>query len=210
MLVSHEKKFIYLKCGKTASTSTEAFFHSYCGDTLCRTNVTQVSLQGIISYPFHPLPGTEFRAHIPARELKPILGKEKWETYLKFANVRNPFDAVVSTYFDQRRYYKEDLSFETWWRRRPRVDFIWTVIEINDSLAVDYVIRYETLLEDVERACHSLGIDFNPDAFPHLRTTERPSQDGSKVPYHEVITDALIDDVQTVFERTCTEFGYYY
>jgi len=212
MLVSHEKKFIYLKCGKTASTSTEAFLQPYCGDTQCRTNVTQVSTQGIVSHPFHPLPGTEFRAHMPAQELKSILGDDIWEGYYKFANVRNPFDTVVSQYFDQKPYYKEDLTFEVWWwEKRPRDDIIWNIIEINDCLVTDYVIRYETLLDDVERVCELLEINFDPTAFPQLRTTERPSRDGGKLAYQEVITDALlIDDIRTVFERTCTKFGYDY
>jgi hypothetical protein len=211
MLVSHEKRFVYLKCGKTASTSTEAFFQSYCGDTNLRHNVTQISPKGIISHPFHPSPGAQFYAHMPARELKPILGEDQWATYFKFANIRNPFDSVVSEYFDQKPYYKEDLSFESWWRRRRRRDSIWHMIEIDNRSAVDFVIRYENLIEDVGRACQLLDIDFDGDTFPQLRTIERPSVEGQKIPYEEVITSAsLRDDIQSVFERTCLEFGYQY
>ncbi len=212
MLVSHDKKFIYLKCGKTASTSTEAFLQPYCGDTQFRTNVTQVSPKGIISHPFRPIPGTKFCAHMSAGELKPIVGDDKWGSYYKFANVRNPFDAAVSAYFGQKLHYKEDVTFEVWWWQHfSRNDFIWSVIEIDECLSVDYVIRYETLLDDIEYVCRLLGIDFDPGIFPQLRTKERPSQEGGKLPYQEVITDAfLIDDIRTVFERTCTEFGYDY
>lgn len=211
MLVSHDRKFIYLKCGKTASTSTESFLQPFCGDTQYVTDVTQVSQRGIISHPFHPLPGTEFRAHIPARELKAVLGEQIWESYYKIANVRNPFDSIVSAYFDQKPYYGDDPTFEIWWRDKfPRNDYIWDIIEIDDCLAVDYVIRCESLLEDVEHVCERLGIDFDANTFPKLRSTERPSRDGRKIPYQEVIPENLIDDIQAVFERTCSEFGYSY
>ena len=211
MLVSNEKRFVYLKCGKTASTSTEAFFQPFCGDTRLRTNVTQISQKGIVSHPFHPSPGTKFYAHMPARELKPILGDDKWESYYKFANVRNPFDATVSEYFDQKPYYKEDLSFDAWWKKRRRRDTIWSVIEINDQIAVDDVIRYENLVEDLVRVCKLLDIGFDHDTFPKLRTLERPSRDGRKLPYKEIITSAPIrDEIQAVFEKTFLAFDYQY
>ena len=211
MLVSHQKEFVYLKCGKTASTSTEAFLQPYCGDTKLRLNVTQVSPRGIISHPYRPLPGTQFCAHMPAQHLKPVLGDEVWCDYFKFANVRNPFDAVVSAYFDQKPYYNDSPSFETWWRRWQKHDFIWSVIEIDDRLAVDDVIRYETLLNDLDRICRRLGIGFDRSAFPRERTTERPSRDGTKVPYQEVIpSTAVVEEIARVFDRTLTEFGYRY
>ncbi|MEM1177301.1 MAG: sulfotransferase family 2 domain-containing protein [Acidobacteriota bacterium] len=211
MLVSHEKKFIYLKCGKTASTSTEAFLQAHCGDSELRLNVTQVSTRGIISHPFRPLPGTLFHAHMPARELKPVLGERVWSDYFKFANVRNPFDAVVSAYFDQKAYYPGNPSFEEWWRRWSAYDFIWSVIEIDDCLAVDGIVRYENLFDDLDRICRRLDIGFDRASFPRERAQERPAVGGLKIPYQEVIPSVEIaEEIAHVFARTLGEFGYRY
>ena len=212
MLVSHEKRFIYLKCGRTASTSTEAYFQPYCGDTELLSDITEISPKGIVAHSSPSVPGTQFYDHMEAQELKCILGDDTWYAYFKFANVRNPFDVVVSNYFDQAISCKEELSFETWWqRRRPFGDSMWSVITIDDQIAVNDVIRYENLLEDVGRVCEALEIGFDAGAFPGLRAEARPSRDGRKYPYEKIITEAsLIEDIQIVFERTFTEYGYRY
>lgn len=94
---------------------------------------------------------------------------------------------------------------ETWWWRWQKYDFIWSVIEIDDRLAVGDVIRYETLYDDLDRICRRLGIGFDRAVFPRERTTERPSRDGAKVPYQEVIpSTALVAEIARFFDRTLT------
>lgn len=184
----------------------------FCGDTQERVNVTQVSIKGIISHPFHPLPGTEFKAHSTAKDVKRILGDEIWDDYFVFANVRNPFDAVVSAFFDQKPYFSDGLTFEDWWFNYfNRQDFIWNVIQVDGHSGLDDVVRYESLEVDLQRICERLNIDFTASEFPRLRTTERPMQGDTKILYQDVLrANYLIKEVSDVFKYTVNEYSYEY
>lgn len=57
MLLSHSKRFIYLKTGKTAGTSVEIFFQPYClpEEHICHHTPTHtmeetISEAGIVGY----------------------------------------------------------------------------------------------------------------------------------------------------------------
>src|SRR5262245_8701167 len=44
-----------------------------------------------------------FRDHVPAREMREILGTDLWERIFTFALVRNPWDRIVSMYNWRRK-----------------------------------------------------------------------------------------------------------
>lgn len=177
MLVSHQKRFIYLKTLKTAGTSVEIFFEKYCCpiDAYIETHATEeiISREGIIGYR-GPNPPSEYQYynHMPAADLRSKIGAETWDSYYKFCVIRNPYDKVVSwwwfrlsenernllakaTFDDIKRAFKgyvldSESSF-------PMDRQIYT---IDGAVAVDRFIRYEKLHEDLTAVSKSLGIDF--------------------------------------------------
>src|ERR1044071_3613051 len=106
MLVSHRKRFIYTKTGKTAGTSVEVYFEPWCvpagaGWGAEGERAEEVSEAGIIGFRGGPKfrgPNVKWWNHMPAAEIKGYLGDEIWNSYFKFCVVRNPFDQMVSAF----------------------------------------------------------------------------------------------------------------
>jgi hypothetical protein len=114
MLISHSKKFIFLKTYKTGSSSIESVLRKYCGvtefdldDRSVRGvhNNSVVSEDGIITFPRYRgsidnglKNGNKdyYWDHMTASELKEKIGTEIWDSYYKFCVVRNPFEKVLS------------------------------------------------------------------------------------------------------------------
>lgn len=114
MLISHEKKFIFLKTYKTGSSSIESVLRKYCTDSIFdfddkeieyHNSESIISEKGIVTFPRHNASVGNgknnsnkdyFWDHMPAYELKEKIGQDIWESYYKFCVVRNPFERVLS------------------------------------------------------------------------------------------------------------------
>ncbi|MEJ2058516.1 MAG: sulfotransferase family 2 domain-containing protein [Desulfofustis sp.] len=100
MLISHRKKFIFTKTSKTAGTSVESFFEQYCmpknqwSESHAREEC--VSEAGIIGCRGNDISRSKWYNHMPAKEIREIIGKDIWNSYFKFTVVRNPFDKLIS------------------------------------------------------------------------------------------------------------------
>lgn len=107
MLVSHSKKFIFLKSKKTAGTSVREYFLKYCispeseitrhmPETFTEFGIT--SAKGEYANVFNKTQGE----HIPSVKLKLLLDNidvNIWKTYYKFSIIRNPYNIVISAFF---------------------------------------------------------------------------------------------------------------
>lgn len=80
MIFSHRHQFIFFAAGKTGTTSIEKVLADYA----------------------EPIPFTYdekvFAAHIPPEYARDKLPRDVWNSYFKFAFVRNPWDWVISFY----------------------------------------------------------------------------------------------------------------
>lgn len=82
MLLSHGLKFIFICNGKTASASIEKPLRAHDESADLNRGAT----------------GLWAGKHIPAAVLKGMLPGEMWNSYFKFAFVRDPFDWFISQY----------------------------------------------------------------------------------------------------------------
>lgn len=142
-------------------------------------------------------------AHVDIRDVRRALteaGEESFfESAVKFAFVRNPFDWLVSTYhhmktwaegYRQKPVKEQDMTFSQWLdyyvldlmqREQPAgsnkiqrlVDF---VNDENGEQLVDFVGRYESLEQNVEHLCRRLEIPFNGVPMVNVNP-ERESRD---------------------------------
>ncbi len=100
MLVSHRKKFIFIKTEKTAGTSVEAYFEPYCLPeeewAFSGPRDQYVGETGIVGARGNWARHQEFYSHMPAHAIKSKVGSSVWENYYKFTIIRNPFDMIVS------------------------------------------------------------------------------------------------------------------
>lgn len=113
MLISHRKKFIYLKTKKTASTSVEVYFEPFCEPEgqweFSHLRDEYVGPAGIVGARGPAAQDAKWYNHMPASEIRQKIGEQIWNEYLKFTTIRNPFDKIVS-YFHHTDYGYRDQT----------------------------------------------------------------------------------------------------
>lgn len=193
MLVSHSQKFIFIKSGKTASTSTEILLQKYCvshdhqvlsqTDDKCDEIVTDRGIIGLRGADARST-ARRFFGHMTAMEIRDAL-PDLWLEYTKVCNIRNPFDILVSEFWhkigkEQREKFaclpftELRLRFEEWVMKNPKKDPISKYITINSRLEVDHLLRHESLLVDIGKLYKKLGIKDNIE-MPRRKSAFRQS-----------------------------------
>lgn len=106
------------------------------------------------------------------KEIKKIIGDEKFNNYIKFCVVRNPYDKMVSRYFWDLKNNKTNKNFDEYCQTANVSNLI--LYTINDKSVCDFIIRYENLEEDIIKLCEILGIkDYNIQDLPNHKTSSR-------------------------------------
>jgi hypothetical protein len=183
MLCSHNRKFIYIKTKKTASTSVEVLLEPFCLDSPRSAQEhgdMVVTTSGIIGYRGRNWKGKLFYNHMPAAEILAQLGDEIFWSYKKLCVVRNPFDKAVSMFWfllshPERQalvsapldvvrlaFGKFIRSEHTKFNQLDRTSCCdWYIYTIDDKVVADVVLRFETLALDLEVFFSSLGVQFD-------------------------------------------------
>jgi hypothetical protein len=190
MIVSHSRKFIFLKTRKTAGTSLEIALSKYCGpddiltpidfDEEARREHAGRGAQNYTTALARHSPAdllrlrrdreraTAFREHMMGVEARKRLGARVWDEYFKFTIVRDPFDRMLSRFFwsmKARPAHRETWRIETLDQfLRYRAEYVnenWLIYTRGDELMVDDVVRYENLEEDLGRISERIGLDHN-------------------------------------------------
>ncbi|MFS8086406.1 MAG: sulfotransferase family 2 domain-containing protein [Acidobacteriota bacterium] len=147
--------------------------------------------------------------HATAREIKQALPPHIFQSFFKFAFVRNPWDWQVSLYHfalqkeshPEHQLTKSLGSFEKYleWRVNEDIhlqkDF---VVDRDGRLLVDVVGKYTLLTEDFGYICRRLGVNSN---LPHLNRS-------SHADYRTYYTPKTIQLVADAFKEDIEYFGY--
>lgn len=212
MIVSHQHRFIFMKTLKTAGTSVEIELSRVCGpdDIITPLPAEDETLRAerggrpAQHYEAPPL-SARVHEHIRASKARPIIGRPVWDDYYKVAIERNPWDAVVSLFYWLRRNDKVD-TFERF-LQMPNIEQLarrnYQAYHLGGEVAVDRVLRFERLAEDVADLWQHLSLPGEP-ILPRAKAGARPS--GSD--YRELYDDDSADLVRRVFSRQIEELGY--
>ena len=223
MLVSHTKKFIYTKTMKTAGTSTECWLERYClppdtEDVGAHSRAMTVTEHGIVGGRYKKVSaGDRFYNHMPCYEIADQLPGE-WREYYKFTNTRNPWDRMVSMWWNEVMNYppefferpfgflqkrfsqwaKSDAAMTMMLAERPKYC-------VGDQYVLDGVIRYEHLEEDLRELSRKLDLDYDPSDFPTYKSDWRKRSESYRDYY---IDQDTIDIVALGSSFEVNQFGY--
>lgn len=218
MIISHQKKFIFIHIYKAAGTSVTSHFVPYARlkDKLAYQylisrkiiNGTNILL-GISNKGSKWFTG--YHKHITAVDLKADLNNEIFNNYFKFAFVRDPYEWLGSYYFYIREYKPHDLNkifnklnfndFIVWHLdQKPlrQVDFI---KDEADNIIVDYIGKVETLNTDLKYICYKLGI-------PYQNKKIKNRTKGKKHDYRSFYNEKTKKMVRDYFKEDFDFFGY--
>ncbi len=227
MIVSYSRRFIFIRTRKVASTSVEVFLSQFCGE---QDIITPLSpRERALGHDTRPrnfyLPGCGrsrtlrilgeligrsaigqggFYNHMPAKEIRRLIGEQAWNDCYKISIERNPWDRQVSLYHWHYRDRDPKPSFDRFIRspflRKISPNF--DTYAIDGKIAADYVCRYETLEDDLALVLKRIGIDAKVD-LPRMKSSFRNGR-----PWRDYYTPKTRDIVAEWYAREIAAFGY--
>ena len=200
--------------------------------TFSRARDEYVGKEGVIGYRGRNRGNQTWYNHMSAAKIKDRIGTTLWDSYFKFTVIRNPFDKLISGYYWQEKRIKEYTTaekirvfarklggkahsrdyitgtsqierFRSWIRNGgallDRNKYI-----INGEICIDFFIRYEDLDNGIKHVCNKLGIAFEPENIPRLKSGIRNNR-FSISDYYDTET---IHIVSKLYQFELDYFGY--
>ena len=229
MLISHEKKFIFLKTKKTAGTSIEVFLEEFCtaqprayrnGAEYRGSEATEIGVVGArqsFDSDEARLRRPVFYNHMTLDELKEVVPPYVISDYAVITSVRNPFEALLSRFWWELPADAEvrfDADHHVVFRAFN--DFVLAIDEsFNEKIyldssggrKVDFFIRYESLRSDLTQVCDALGLAKNISKLQAFKSDARPAKPVFRT-LEEWFSVAAIQHVHNVFGSELRRFGY--
>lgn len=151
IVVSQERKFIYMKAPRTGGTSI-------------LRRVLEPAIPGIIHFKDTPRPFTRWKCQLTDEEL---------EDYFIFSFVRNPWDRFVSIscYFELPvdRFVRRFDQYRRSAAVRSHSLPLYGYTHCGGMVFADFVGRFEHLQTDFEQVCARIGL--RPTRLPHANRT---------------------------------------
>ena len=205
MIASHRHRFVFVKTRKTAGTSLEIALSRHCGpdDIVTRISPADEELRAAAGGvpPQNDDTDPSSYAHMGARRVIKVIGRETWDDYFTFAVERNPYDVVASSWrYSARKpsFTKSFAEFVRTPRRLDRLALNERLYRMGGEVIVDRVYRYEELPAAVADLSQRLGLDLD---LPHAKQ-------GSGPHYRELYGPGDAEIVAERFRKTIREFGY--
>ena len=209
MILSHKHKFIFFKSHKTAGTSMEMALATCCGEKdivtpLCFSEDCggNYGVEKGYSHPTKNHKEKKFNPHASPREVKEKISPETWDTYYKFSIIRNPWDRMVSQWWWwwARGDNYQNLNFSEFIKERK--PFPWCPKFCDWFTDVDFLIRFENLRGDYEKACDHLKI--SPVMLPRAKGGFRKK----KAHYSKYYTRETKQIVADHYRKDIDQFNY--
>lgn len=205
MIISHRHNFIFAAIPKTGTHSVRRALRVH----LAEDDLEQVGLFVSKCFPFAEFEGIR-HGHITLQQIRPCLEGDQFESYFKFAFVRNPYDRFVSycafmsrqdgRFTADPRGFMKQMLFEF----RPIDHVLYQpqhsfLVDTDGSLLTDYVGRVEQMQPSYDSVCARLG----------LQSTDLERVNGSpRGDYREYYDAELRDGVGELYRRDLELFGY--
>lgn len=202
MIISHTRRFVFVKSIKTAGTSIEAALSNYCSDNDIVTPLNNYAFNRDQASPIQHRSMNaehlgwwhkEIGQHVDAATIRRY-HEGPWRDYNKISIARNPWDRAVSLFFwlarndeslkpKKRFYHRLGIPFnEIDETKKLFAQFVkkgdWETNDrfymMNDKVCVDFIIRYESLDDDFNEVCDKLSLPRID--LPRLKTGIRPMQ----------------------------------
>lgn len=211
MLISHERRFIFIHVSKAAGTSIQQALRSYADPPSGALRPVSLLAMRLGATRALPRRARLYREHASAAALRRQVGRAAFESHFSFAFVRNPWDWMVSLFeylrrTDSHRHsasvrrmtFAEYVDFEIARGRRSQSEF---VVDRRGRVIVDFIGRFERLEADFARVCRVLGMRA---ALPHANGSSHHRPDYRAYYTH----DALIERVGVFLRADVERFGY--
>ena len=204
MIISKAHKFIFVAIPKTGTHSVRRALREHLGPD----DQEQVRLYVEKALPIQELAALG-HGHISLRQLRPHMDAGEFDSFFKFAFVRNPFDRFVSfCAFIARENGNFERDPRAVMRRRlfpapsPHLLMMPQHLFVTDdggNLLSDYIGRVETMQASYDEVCSRIGIDSVP--LEQANSSKRGH-------YRDYYDQQLIDRVASVYARDLSLFGY--
>ena len=204
MIISELHKFIFVAIPKTGTHSVRRALREHMGPR----DLEQVGLFVQRQLPIPELARIG-HGHISLAQLRPYLKPEEFESFFKFAFVRNPFDRFVSyASFITREvghFDRDPQKVMRYFIANPPMDHILfrpqheLVTDGKGELLTDYVGRVEQMQESYDTVAAKIGI---PTAVLDKVNASK------RLDYRQYYDQALIDGVAKLYARDLETFGY--
>jgi hypothetical protein len=215
MLISYSHKLIFFHIAKVAGLSIKEALKDYAQEPeKFKINRPQRMLEGKIN-PLYQMWESSI-LHAKAKDVKKELSEEVYNSFYKFAFVRNPWDWQVSYYhfiLKEKAHIRHELvksmaGFEEYlkWVINTKNPFSKGATKlqkelITDSqgrLIIDFIGRYETLETDFNYVCQRLSLQ---TSLPYLNKSKHRN-------YQEYYNPKTIKLVEEHFQEDIALFGY--
>lgn len=171
-------KYLFLHIHKTGGSSIKNFFRPKSGD---------------------------LNSHMMVSTIINEIGIKKFKKYKTFSVVRNPYDLVVSHYSYRTQTNRlKKMSFNDFvlTKHFSRVPTQSTYLKYNDKIYCDTILRYENLINDVNKFIKKNNINLDISNFPHSKKSKRKD-------YSEYFRNKeVLDIVNEYYKEDFENFNY--
>jgi hypothetical protein len=204
VIISALHKFIFVPIPKTGTHSVRRALRKHMGPE----DIEQVRLFEQKAFPIPELARIG-HGHISLQQVRPFMKPEDFQSYFKFAFVRNPFDRFVSYCSFMTRaegsFNQDPKGVMRYFLENPPLRHVhfqpqYTLVADEDGEVIaDYLGRVERMQQSFDEICRRIGV---PSAPLEVVNRSRRSD------YRQYYDRELVDGVASFYARDLELFGY--